>query len=131
VKLRRNACARQPWGLRRQLRRHEGESGVFVHGWFPRLRYAGRSTWMALGVWIDGSERGVIDQLGNRLLWVPLPPGRHEVELRSGGRWKRDWFCPVLELDDSTIILLAFRPPGGLLLRRGQPVVWCEPRRLR
>ncbi len=131
MKLRPNVCERRPWGLRRQLRRHQGETGVFVYGWFPRLRTAGRSSWMSLGVWENGSCRGIVEQLGKRLLWIPMQPGRHELELRSGGRWERDWFTPVVDLEHSSIVLVSFRPPGGLFLRRGQPVVWCEPRLLR
>lgn len=131
MKLRPSVCARKPWGLRRQLRRHQGETGVFVYGWFPRLRTAGRSSWMSVGVWEDGSCRGTVEQLGKRPLWLPLQSGRHELEFRSAGPCKRDGSTPVVHLEHSSIVLVAFRPPGGLFLRRGQPVVWCEPRRLR
>jgi hypothetical protein len=122
----RQICHRQPWGLRRQLRRHRGETGIIIYGWFMRWRLSGYFAWSTVGAKVDGEFRGVVQQLGLRLLWISVPAGKRRLDLDVGQR--RQAFQAELDLAEGQVVLIAFKPPTWVPFRKPGEPTWCQPR---
>jgi hypothetical protein len=106
-------------------RRHVGETGLVVYGYFGRLRgWTPRESWAAVGVRIRGRNVGVLRQLHRGPLWIALPLGIHHVEFLSGGRLVH---TERVELRDGESVLVSFRPPQSRLLGP-RSERWCVQR---
>jgi hypothetical protein len=122
----RQLCRRRPWGLGSELRRHPAETGIIVYGWFMRWRLGGYSEWSTAGATVDGEHRGVVQQLGPRLLWISVQPGRHSLDLDVGT--SRRAFQADLDLAEGEVVLIAFKPPTWIPFRAPGDATWCAPR---
>lgn len=123
-------CAKRPWGLERLLRKHQGETGVIIHGWFPRLSIHGPPEWMHVPVHVDGSEPEVVSQVGHRVRWLPARPGR--VRIHVGAAWDGEALSPemhtcTVDLRPGEVALFVFSTPRWSLFGRFRTPVWCEP----
>jgi len=120
-----SVCDRTPWGLRRLLRRHTGQTGIVIYGWFNRLRgWTPAGSWDAVIVRLDGDiaiagrRRLVLDPLDRGPHWVSAAPGEHAVEFLAGSEVVRSERVTV----GSGVVLIALRPPR----RRGNRApIWC------
>lgn len=64
---------RDPWGLKRIVRRHQDQAGLVLYGRFNRLRgWLPHGDWDAVLVRVDGRDREVLDQVKRGPVWVPL-----------------------------------------------------------
>ena len=117
-------CQRDPWGLRRTVRRHTGETGVVAYGWYNRLRgWTSYGDWDAVLVRVDGRERAVLHQLKRGPVWIPLEPGRHVVEFLGGREPLR---VEQVDLHDCEAVVISFKPQERIPFRR-RPTreQWC------
>jgi len=107
------------------LRRHAGETGIVIYGWFNRLRgWTPAGSWDAIIVRLDGNiafagrRRLALSQLDRGPHWVSVAPGEHTVEFLNGREVVRSEKITV----GSGVMLIAFRPPG----RSGNRApIWC------
>lgn len=114
----RDVCAREPWGLNRLLRRHQGATGLVVYGWFGRLRgWTPRDSWQGVVVRVDGEQRVVLTQLKRGPFWIDVRAGTHRLEFVTSGQTLRS---EELIVDEGQALLAAFRPPNR---RRSEE--WC------
>ena len=124
----RDLCARQPWGLKRLLRRHRDDTGLVVYGWFNRLRgWTPQGGWHGVSVKVDGKQQHeVLTQLDRGPFWIDVGPGSHRVEFFTRGRLLR---AEQVEVSPYEVVLVTFRPPNPRApLRRLRDERWCVTR---
>jgi len=126
MSLTRDVCGRNPWGLRRMLSRHGGETGVVVYGWFNRVRgWVPRGDWEAVVVNVDGRQRAVLDQLHRGPAWISVEPGDRAVEFFGG---RRRLQVVRLVIANGVVVLIMFRPPNRWPVRSLSAERWCVRR---
>jgi hypothetical protein len=119
-----HVCERKPYGLDRVLRRHAGETGVVVYGWFGRaLRgWTPKGSWAAVVVKVDGKQQSVLTQLKRGPFWIDVRPGTHRLEFFTSGRTLRS---EELTLEEGQVMLAAFRPPNHRPIASLRSEEWC------
>lgn len=107
---------RLPYGMRRIRRRHAGETGLVVYGWYNRIRgWESPGDWMGVTVLVDGVFKEVVQQLDRGPFWIGLLPGPHVVEF-AGGREPLRVEHVVLRPGEA--VLIAFKPQERLPFMR-------------
>lgn len=123
-------CAKRPWGVPRLLRKHQGRTGVIVHGWFPRLSIYGSPEWMSVVVRVEGGDPEVVSQVGHRVRWLAAEPGRVQIHLGlslDGQATSPETHMWTVDLRPEEVALLVFSTPRWSLCGRFQKPVWCDP----
>lgn len=120
----RDICRRNPWGLRRLLESHVGETGIVAYGWFKRLIYWPEVRgWAVVTINLDGHQRAMLDEVKRGPVWIGLAPGRHTIDFDGlNGRLHSD----VVDIAAGQQALVAFRPPIWVPLRRPGQARWCK-----
>ena len=123
-------CMKRPRELQRLLRKHAGETGIVVHGWFPRARIWGPPEWMNVPVDVHGGAGDLLSQTGNRTVWLPTAPGRSLI--RAGVSVDGEQLSPEthevsLDIRPGEVALFVFATPRPSLSGRFDKPVWCEP----
>ena len=123
-------CAKRPLGLQRLLRKHEGHTGVIVHGWFPRMSIYGPPEWMNVSVRVEGGESEVVSQVFDRVKWLAAEPGRVQIHLGlslDGQAISPETHTWTVDLRPGEVSLLVFSTPRWSLFGRFRNPVWCDP----
>jgi len=120
----RNVCAREPWGLKRLLRRHTGQTGIVVYGWFGRalIGWTPKGSWAAVVVKVGGDQVAVLDAVKRGPFWIDVRPGTHRLEFLTSGRTLRS---EDLTLEEGQVMLAAFRPPNHRPFAGLRSAEWC------
>lgn len=118
-----DVCGRTPWGLKRLLRHHPGETGIVAYGWFSRLRgWTPKGSWAAVVVKVDGQQVAVLDQLKRGPFWIDAGPGTHALEFVTSGRTLRS---EEVTVEEGQVMLAAFRPPNRRPIASLRSEEWC------
>lgn len=110
-------------------KRHEGETGVILHGWFGHTRSLGPTRWRGLSLKVDSEHRGYVDRWGPRATFIPLAPGDHTLTLEFVGGVRQVYRLSLLAGHIATVGALA--PRRGLMCRRDDSPIWCPPQKVR
>lgn len=114
---------RDPWGLKRIVRRHQDQTGLVLYGRFNRLRgWLPHGDWDAVLVRVDGRDREVLDQVKRGPVWVPLDAGDHVVEFLGG---RDPLHVERLQLREKEGLLIAFKPQEWIPLLGPTRDKWC------
>ena len=122
----REICAKRPWNLKSLVRRHRGETGALVHGWFPVFRFTGPDEWVFVPVSFEGGPMKLLSQSHTRTGWLPASPGAHRLHIGA------DQMVPEphtyeLTLLPGELVLVVFSTPRPSTSGRFAAPVFCEP----
>ena len=110
-------------GIRKSILPTQSQCGIVVVGSFSKIRgYVPRGGWEGVGVSVDGKLIGTVHQSHVWPLAIPLPPGRHLVEIRANRRDPE--FSRRISLDAGEVVVIRFRTPRRRLFRGVSEAKW-------